>query len=464
MSAWKPPQGIEPPAFAPLPGRKSLKLPPKIKNKSPLIGKAVLELDRFARDVGSGLWVYRDGCYRPHGDRAVLRRLRELTLEGDAEIFSRHRAKEVAAWIEADAPTLWEQPPLDVVNVRNGLLEIASGELRPHSPDHLSPVQIPIVYDSAACCPAWDQFVDDVFPEDSLALAWEMLGWLMVPDVTRKKAVLLLGDGDNGKSIWIEVGTAFLGGAENVSNSTLHELEANRFHAAKLVGKLANCCADLPSAHLAGTSTFLRLVGGDMLPAERKFGQPFDFRPFARLLFSANLPPRSKDSTEAFFKRWLVVPFTAVFGAGGHPARDRAEIVSELLTVRELSGALNRAVAGLQALRARGGFEVSASMTEAAAEFRKTTDPLVIWLDRELVRGPGLWVRKDALSDAYRRECEKAGRNILSDKAFGTELRKHIPGLQDKQKTVGAKRKWAWLGIGLRSASDYDAETVGHER
>lgn len=455
MSSWKPPEGIEAPAFAPVAGRKTLKLPLKTPNKTPLIGKAILEFDHFARDVGGALWVYRNGCYRPDGQRAVLQRLRELTLDGDAEVFSRNRANEVAAWIEADAPTLWEQPPLDVVNVPNGLLEVESGELKPHGPDHLSPVQIPIAYDPLAGCPAWDRFVAEVFPDDSGALAWELLGWLMVPDMSRKKAVLLLGDGDNGKSVWIDVVTAFLGGVENVSNSTLHELEANRFHAAKLVGKLANCCADLPSAHLAGTSTFLRLVGGDMLPAERKFGQPFDFRPFARLLFSANLPPRSRDSTEAFFKRWLVVPFTVVFGAGGRHARNREELVAELLAAGELSGALNRALAGLRTLRARGGFEESSSMREAAAEFRQTTDPLVVWLDRELVRGPGLWVPKGALSSAYSRESERHGRPILSEKAFSVELRKHIPGLQETQRMVSGQRKWVWLGIRLRS-TDYD--------
>ena len=66
-------------------------------------------------------------------------------------------------------------------------------------------------------------------------------------------------------------------------------------------------------------------------------------------------------------------------------------------------------------------------LDEAAAEFRKVTDPLMIWLDRELVRGPGLWVRKDALAAAYRRECQKADRIILSDKAFSIALQKHIP-------------------------------------
>jgi putative DNA primase/helicase len=327
-------------------------------------------------------------------------------------------------------------------------------------------VQIPIVHDPAALCPAWDRFIEDVFPNDCGALAWEVLGWLMVPDMGLKKAVLLLGEGDNGKSLWLEVVTAFLGGSENVSSSTLHELEAYRFHAAKLVGRLANICADLPSAHLQGTSMFLRITGGDVIPAERKFAQPFDFRPFCRLVFSANRPPRSNDSTDAFFRRWLVVPFTATFGAGGRPARDREELVAELLDASELSGALNRAVAGLRALRARGSFQVSSAMADAAAEFRQTTDPLAVWLEQELVRGPGLYVVGRDLAAAYARECTSHDRDILSEETFGRELRKHIPGLKGGQKTIGGERKRVWLGIALRSRrySDHDVEAAGYVR
>ena len=130
-------------------------------------------------------------------------------------------------------------------------------------------------------------------------------------DVSDQKAALAVGPGDNGKSTFLDAVIRFLG-RENVSNLALQRLEADKFAVVRLLGKLANVCADLPSDHLVGTSTFKALTGGDRLTAERKFQGSFEFSPFARLLFSTNHYPTSKDASHAFFRRWLVIPFDAV--------------------------------------------------------------------------------------------------------------------------------------------------------
>src|SRR5262249_44392143 len=145
-------------------------------------------------------------------------------------------ATRVCEWLRVDAPELWERPPLDTLNVRNGLLDIATRVLRPHSPDHLSAVQIAATYIPDARCPAIEQFTADVFPNDTRPLPYEMAAWLMLPDTSIQKAVLLLGDGANGKSVWLNLVITFLG-PENVSTLSLHRLEADKFSVARLVGK-----------------------------------------------------------------------------------------------------------------------------------------------------------------------------------------------------------------------------------
>ena len=50
--------------------------------------------------------------------------------------------------------------------------------------------------------------------------------------------------------------------------------------------------------------------------AEYKFKDSFEFVPYARLVFSANHPPKSQDASPAFFRRWLVVPFERTFADG----------------------------------------------------------------------------------------------------------------------------------------------------
>src|SRR5262249_30584222 len=155
---------------------------------------------------------------------------------------------------------------------------------------HLSTVQIAVSFDPAAKCPHIERFVRSVFPDDTQLLPFEIVAWLMLPDANIQKAVLLLGEGANGKSVWLNLLLTFLG-RENVSALSLHRIEADKFSAARLVGKLCNIGADLPTAALSGTSMFKALTGGDLIPAERKFESSFEFRPFARLLFSANSAP-----------------------------------------------------------------------------------------------------------------------------------------------------------------------------
>ena len=143
------------------------------------------------------------------------------------------------------------------------------GKLLPHSPDHLSPIQLPVHFDRKAKCPAWKRFVQDVCPRHSQGALWELLGDLMVPDRSQQKGVLLLGEGGTGKSTFLRVATAFLG-ENNVSTVDLHKLEGDRFATSQLVGKLANISADLPSKHLEDTAVFKAVTGGDRLAAQRK--------------------------------------------------------------------------------------------------------------------------------------------------------------------------------------------------
>jgi putative DNA primase/helicase len=412
------------------------------------LADAISESASFAQNPGAKLYRFAGGVYQPHGAEFVRKAVKDLLeARNQTGAWSSHLANEVVEYLRVSAPLLWEQPPLDIVNVQNGLLHVLTGVLTPHHPSHLSPIQLPVRFDPAATCPAWERFVAEVFPEDAQDLAWEIPGYLMVPDTAIQQAILLLGDGGNGKSTFLRAVSAFLGRA-NVSSLSLHKLESDRFAVARLLGKLANVAADLPSEHLTGTSVFKALTGGDELTGEYKYVDSFDFRPFARLVFSANHAPHSGDSSQGFFDRWVVVPFA-------HTFRDTAEEIprpvldARLADPRELSGVLNRALLGLAAVRARHGFTDAASLRDAAAEFRETTDPVAVWLDRATVAQPEAVVLKSALYHAYADTMRKDGITPLTANAFGRALGRLRPGMRDGQRTVAGKLQWVWLGIGL---------------
>jgi putative DNA primase/helicase len=80
----------------------------------------------------------------------------------------------------------------------------------------------------------------------------------------------------------------------------------------------------------------------------------FEYLQFAKLLFSANQPPRSDDSTQGFFRRWIVVPFSRTFEEGARDTIPRAELDSKLADPVELSGVLNKALDALRASQKKG--------------------------------------------------------------------------------------------------------------
>jgi len=160
------------------------------------LAHVILANDHFARDAGGRLFHYDRGVYVENGELYVKRQVKQLTVKfGNAGRWNRTLAQEVIEYITLDAPQLLECPAPNRVNLVNGLLNIWTGELEPHSPGFLSSIRIPIAYDGAANCPNIAQFIEQVFPSDSIDLAWEILGDLITADRSIQKAICFLGEG-----------------------------------------------------------------------------------------------------------------------------------------------------------------------------------------------------------------------------------------------------------------------------
>jgi putative DNA primase/helicase len=275
----------------------------------------------------------------------------------------------------------------------------------------------------------------------------------MVAYTAIQKALLLLGPGGTGKSTFLTALIHFLG-KTNVSTLALQKIENDRFAGSRLVGKLANVCADLPSTHLETSSTFKSITGGDSISGEYKFRSSFDFVPFARLIFSANQPPQSHDATDAFFQRWYVLLFNTVF-RGTEAEVNSHELQARLSSPSELSGVLNRALKVLPEVL-RSGLTITESMRQAHLEFWRQTDPLAIWLLINTIDTPGGLVVRATLINAYNTAAAREGRAGMTDTAFGLALKRLRPSVTDVQRTMGGKPKvWCYQGITLMTR-EYD--------
>ena len=414
------------------------------------LANLILSQDCFARSAAGEIFHYRKGVYALNGEFFIRQRVKRLMLEHwKADRWNRRLAQEVAEFILLDAPELDPTPSYSVINLENGLLDIWTGELVPHTPEHLSTIRIPIRFNGEATCPHVEEFVGEVFPEDSIELAWEVLGDLLTPDRSIQKAICMVGEGGNGKGVFSQLAVRFVG-PNNVSHFSLQRLEKDRFAVAGLYQKLANICADLPSERLEDSSVFKAVTGCDRITAEFKYRNPFEFAPFARLIFSANHLPASKDASTAYFDRWLVIPFGKRF-RGTAQEISRRKLDAKLSSHQELSGVLNRVVPALRRIRSTDRFTEAKSVRQQWKELQWATDPLSLWLESETVSSQSAMVSQDELHAAYARDCLNTNRSIMTKQMFGRCLRRLRPELKEVQRTTEGRKRWMYLGIEIRN-------------
>ena len=372
------------------------------------------------RDLGDGLWAYIGGVWRPDRNKFV----RAAATARLGERSRQSHTGNVEHYLLGQVPRIEPAPIAEYLNLRNGLFDWNTGRLLPHDPKVLSTVQLGTGWEPGASCPTIEKWLGQVLPADLLeptadgpGFIWEVIGYLCMSGNPLHKAVLLLGYGRNGKGTFLRLVTALLG-AENVSSVDLHSLVNNRFRAAELLGKVANIAGDLDGAWLESTAVFKAITGGDLIQAERKYGQPFDFYPFAVPVYSANKVFGTPDTTDGYMSRWEVIPFPNTFL--GHEDRT---LDHRLAHPDELAGLLVRAVEGLRAVTTRGNFTNPPSVAEAFARFADESDPVRGFM-RDVSRpDPHGWVPRERLWTIYLVWADDNGqRNKLSRTQLYTRL------------------------------------------
>lgn len=335
-----------------------------------------------------------------------------------------------------------------IINVRNGLLDLETLQLRPHTPDYLSTAQIDVVYEPEAKALKIQKFLSEVAQPRDVALIEEIVGWLLWPDYNVHKAVMLLGPGRNGKGTLLRLITAFLG-QKSISNVTLQELVSDRFAKADLYGKLANIGGDLPSKDLSDTAAFRNLTGGDDNRAQEKYRAAFSFRNKAKMLFSANVLPRSPDDTYAFYSRWILIEFLNVFDLQKGTADP--DLDAKLQEPEELSGLLNLALAGLARLKANGWrFSYDKTVEDVEVMYKRNANPVYAFLLDECEPGEATdYIEKTLFYNAFRDYAQARGIRPLSSKKFSELLidQTEVPVSTFRPYIEHGDRPMCWQGL-----------------
>jgi P4 family phage/plasmid primase-like protien len=335
---------------------------------------------------------------------------------------------------------------LDILNLKNGLLNIQTGEFKKHSPNYLSFVQLPVVFDSKARCPRILRFLGQVLHPQDVFTCMQVIGYCLYKTAEYEKATMLVGSGLNGKSIFLKIIEALVG-SENTSHVSLQDLEKDKFAPADLYGKLVNTFADLKAEKLSTTGMFKTLVSGDTIRAQRKYGQPFSFRNYAKLFFSANRIPDSDDKSHAYYRRWLILVFDKVFDGDTKDTK----LIRKLTTQEELSGLLNLALIALRKLRMDGGFR-DISVELVRQRYEENANTIKAFLDQECIIDLVAPEYNTLTTDVYAKYvlfCNQRNERPLEMNVFGKGLSEY--GIEKTRSRYKGEREYYYIGIKLRS-------------
>jgi len=389
---------------------------------------------------------YTNGVYKAGAESIIAKQIENIV---PTETITKNLVEEVLGHIRRSTyePRDRFNSTPDVINLKNGLLNLRTFELKPHTPDFLSTIQIPVEYNPNAKSELWEKVVhEDLYEEDTLVLQ-EAFGYSLYPSNIAQKMFVFLGQGNNGKSLILHVLEELID-KEHVANISPQELESNRFASSYLFGKLVNIYPDLPNFALQSSGKLKALVSGDSLTVEEKFKKPFSFRNHAKFYFSANILPKVSDNTLAFYRRLIIINFPKTFDESSADTT----LAEKLTRPEELSGILNWALEGLQRLIQNNfRFSYKKSVEEIQEIYTRSSDPVKAFLDEETIEDSEAYIIKQDLYEAYKEYVKKHKlMSPLTPTTFFRNLLKYRK-LKTEHKNVKGERKWVYTGIRLKT-------------
>ncbi len=214
---------------------------------------------------------------------------------------------------------------------------------------------------------------------------YELFGYALVKDKRMSEAIILEGaTGDNGKSTMIDLLNAFVGEAAT-SHITPNELSDDTYAAAGLFGRLLNTIDDLGNTPLTRLGVFKSVVACKPIRAHNKFEREFNFKPDALCVFAVNDVPITTDTSDAFFKRMVIIPFLQVYRGKDENGKDKANkhLIDELTAKDAISGLFNVAIAAAKGAIEAGKFTGVGTVMEKREAYTYASNSVAQFIDDE---------------------------------------------------------------------------------
>ena len=313
----------------------------------------------------------------------------------------------------------------DFINCGNGELHWINDnwELKNFDKYNYRTSQLPVSFNLSVNSGRFSTFLDEIFScdEDGVEkkqLVLELMGYSLMCDCQFEKFVILVGNGQNGKSVLVDVLKALVG-KDNFAAVQPAKFE-DKFQRAYLQGKLINVVTELKSTFKIDDGQMKSLASGEETTAEHKYGAPFTFKPYATIWIATNHMPQVADTSDGFFRRPTVIEFNRKFS---DDEKD-VDLKEKLCKPEELEGVLNMALKAFAEVLRRGAFTRPESCERAIVQWRSNNDRVRQFLDECCEKAAGERTPTAVLYEKYKGWCDNGGiKNPLNIINFSSRMR-----------------------------------------
>jgi P4 family phage/plasmid primase-like protien len=405
----------------------------------------------FWRYDGVGLWKKEVTTLE------IEKMIREaLRVAGGGELITNARVKSIlglAKSVRHCAVERMNAQPAGMVCVDNGMLDTRNGELVEHRQGYLMNTRVPHKWAPGAVCPEWLAWLEERHPDiETRECLQEMFGYCLAVDINYHVFFFLYGDGGTGKSTCVSVLEELVGEGNRVSIQ-LEELD-NAFMRSQLAGKSLYLCKELTTKSFAHIGLIKAIVSGDPIPVDVKYAQPYDFRPFGRMVMESNVIATTPDSSGGFSRRFVQIDWERPIA--------REDMDFNLLDKfrAEMPGIMVWAMEGLARLRERGHFKLTKKSEESRDQLLRHRSQVASFVaSGAVIEQADLHVPVARVYKVYEDWCEE--HDVVpfykEQSSFMRELMSKQPEWRDKKRRIRSDigdREWIFEGLGLAPETD----------
>ena len=275
----------------------------------------------------------------------------------------------------------------------------------------------------------WIKFFEDILENDEEMIRYvrKVLAYCMSGSTREQQMWVFYGDGNNGKSLMLEIFSELMGSYSITSRPELivdsKNSNTSSEEIARLKGKRVTILEELKDGDRMNESLVKQLTSGlGKMTGRFLYGNTFEFTMKAKILQASNYKSKVKGIDKGIWRRINLVPlyrdFTAVLN------KDlREELIEEL---PQIAGWL---VKGFKLYLEEGLDNKPQKVLKETKEYKEESDIVQTWINENCEIEKGAWTRASELFEDFVLWCKKNQENILTQTAFGRNMGKKFKRL-----------------------------------